>query len=140
MFINMLVFPGFKWWAQNISTILYFFHLSFFPERDSNSDVLWTWSYPSISQADRELIQSKGCLDSDNSPIIPFVYWQTNRQWYYICTQEVSEPANLAKVRIWIECDVLSILESMFIFTNEVPPGIQQLELRINENKQKLPN
>ncbi|XP_072033845.1 DENN domain-containing protein 10-like [Amphiura filiformis] len=68
-------------------------------ERDSNSDVLWTWSYPSISQEQRQLIERKGCLDSDNSLLIPFVYWQCNRQWFYVHTQDVSESANLPKVQ-----------------------------------------
>lgn len=67
-------------------------------ERDTNSDILWTWSYPSVSEQQRQLIDRKLCLDSDNSPLVPFVYWQNNRQWYYVHSQDVSQSPALPKV------------------------------------------
>ncbi|XP_038070968.1 DENN domain-containing protein 10-like [Patiria miniata] len=68
-------------------------------EKDVNSDVLWVWSYPVVTAKQRELIQRKGCLSTNNSAIVPYVYGQHNRQWFYIRTEEVNDAPALAKVK-----------------------------------------
>ncbi|XP_071792834.1 DENN domain-containing protein 10-like [Asterias amurensis] len=69
-------------------------------EKDVNSDVLWVWSYPVINAKQRDLIQRKGCLNTThNGSLVPFVYGQHNRQWFYISTQEVVDSSTLPKVK-----------------------------------------
>lgn len=67
-------------------------------EKDVDSDVLWTWSYPSITQTFRKIILRKCCLKTDKEEIIPFCFGQFNKQWFYIYTSEVKNSEALSKV------------------------------------------
>lgn len=66
-------------------------------EKDSNGDVLWTWSYPMVTQAQRELFMRKSCL-SKPTGMVPFLYNQLDRQWYYFYTQSAEDIVTLPKV------------------------------------------
>ncbi|XP_067035594.1 DENN domain-containing protein 10-like [Acropora muricata] len=67
-------------------------------EKDVDSDVLWTWSYPSVTQTFRQLILRKCCLKTDKDEIVPFCFGQFDRQWFYIYTSEVKNSDALSKV------------------------------------------
>jgi len=60
--------------------------------------VLWTWSYPTISEAYRQVILRKCCLKTDKEEIIAFCFGQFNKQWFYIYTLEVKNSEALSKV------------------------------------------
>ncbi|KAH3787602.1 DENN domain-containing protein 10-like [Dreissena polymorpha] len=67
-------------------------------EKDTNGDVLWTWSYPSVTEAHRELFMKKCCLAWKAEDFILFLYSQVERNWYYIFTHKLPENNNLPKV------------------------------------------
>lgn len=66
-------------------------------ERDINGDVLWTWSYPSISDVDREFFTQKSRLGTPEN-LVPFLFSQRDRSWYYILSSEVEDTDHLPKV------------------------------------------
>ncbi|XP_013772539.1 protein FAM45A-like [Limulus polyphemus] len=73
-------------------------------ERDTNNDILWTWSYPSIAYEKRNLLIQKcglECEPGSGGPIPPvtFRYCHHHRAWYYIYTTEVFDADKLPKVR-----------------------------------------
>lgn len=67
-------------------------------EKDVDSDVLWTWSYPSITETFRQVILRKCCLKTDKEEFIAFCFGQFNKQWFYIFTSEVKNSDALSKV------------------------------------------
>ncbi|XP_069139960.1 DENN domain-containing protein 10-like [Argopecten irradians] len=66
-------------------------------ERDTNGDVLWTWSYPSVSAADRKFFMEKCQLQTGKIPV-PFLYSQWKGDWYYMYSEAVTDSSNLPKV------------------------------------------
>ena len=60
--------------------------------------MLWTWSYPSITETFRQVILRKCCLKTDKEEIIPFCFGQFNKQWFYIYASEVKNSDALSKV------------------------------------------
>ncbi|KAJ9585821.1 hypothetical protein L9F63_020523 [Diploptera punctata] len=68
-------------------------------ERDSNGDVLWTWTYPSVSEQQRTLVMRKCCLDGDHVAVQPFIYGRCGKMWYYINCTEVFDSDNLPRVK-----------------------------------------
>lgn len=71
-------------------------------EKDTNDDVLWTWSYPSVSRDQSSLILRKWSLDDDASLETPFVYGQYRGVWYYLLCTDVSVDALLPKVKQFV--------------------------------------
>lgn len=72
-----------------------------FIEKDTNHDVLWTWSFPAVDPSMQSLISRKCCIKSgenDNETIVPFVYSQHKRIWYYLLTTSVKAAPSLPKV------------------------------------------
>ena len=67
-------------------------------EKDVDAEVLWTWSYPTISEAYRQVILRKCCLKTDKEEIIAFCFGQFNKQWFHIYTSEVKNSDALNKV------------------------------------------
>ncbi|CAB3987504.1 Hypothetical predicted protein [Paramuricea clavata] len=70
-------------------------------EKDTNHDVLWTWSFPAVDPSLQLLISKKCCIKSgenDNETIVPFMYGQHNRLWYYLLTTSVKDTPSLPKV------------------------------------------
>ena len=81
----------------------FFFHSHFvFTEKDTNNDILWTWSYPAVSEEQRSLFTRKSCLSASGDVFTPFLYSQHNKNWYYILTSTVQEMDNLPKVCIYL--------------------------------------
>nr|CAD7202538.1 unnamed protein product [Timema douglasi] len=67
-------------------------------ERDTNGDVLWTWTYPSVSTIQQSLVLRKCGLEGEHSSVQPFVYGQLGKTWYYINCTEVFDSDNLPRV------------------------------------------
>ncbi|XP_005105764.1 DENN domain-containing protein 10 [Aplysia californica] len=68
-------------------------------EKDRNNDVLWTWSYPSVTSEQREFLIAKTGFGTENPLSINFVYSQWKQTWYYIYIVDVtSEDAALSRV------------------------------------------
>ncbi|XP_048746661.2 putative DENN domain-containing protein 10 B [Ostrea edulis] len=66
-------------------------------ERDVNGDVLWTWSFPSVSDTDREFFTQRSHLSTPDTTV-PFLYSQRDRSWYYILSSVVDDTDQLHKV------------------------------------------
>ena len=76
-------------------------HNNHLTEKDINHDVLWTWSFPAVDPSLQSLISKKCCIKSgenENETIIPFLYGQHNRIWYYLLTKRVNDTLSLPKV------------------------------------------
>lgn len=61
-------------------------------EKDCHGDVLWTWTFPTISSNQRSLFLEKCCLRNGNSSqqeLLEFTYGQFQQKWYYIYTRDV---------------------------------------------------
>nr|CAD7590374.1 unnamed protein product [Timema genevievae] len=67
-------------------------------ERDTNGDVLWTWTYPSVSTTQQSLVLRKCGLEGEHTSVQPFVYGQLGKTWYYINCTEVFDSDNLPRV------------------------------------------
>lgn len=61
----------------------------FCAEKDVHDEVIWTWIYPSISVALRDTIKRRVDVVWD-SDLTPFFYGQFQKQWHYICSEDVS--------------------------------------------------
>ncbi|XP_049863152.1 putative DENN domain-containing protein 10 B isoform X1 [Schistocerca gregaria] len=69
-------------------------------ERDSNGDVLWTWTYPSLTDAHQQQLMIRKCgLDGDHVSPQPFVFGRYGKNWYYINCTEVFESDNLPRLK-----------------------------------------
>ena len=69
-----------------------------FSEKDTNGDVLWTWSYPAVTEQQRSLFMRKSCLTEKGEHFVPFLYNQLERTWYYIYSHKTEDKDNLPKV------------------------------------------
>ncbi|KAG7189639.1 hypothetical protein KM043_017319 [Ampulex compressa] len=68
-------------------------------EKDCNGDALWTWSYPAISESQKNVVVRKCNLDLEhNSPQV-FVYARHSTDWFYIHCSEVFDSDKLLKVK-----------------------------------------
>lgn len=78
-------------------------------EKDRNNDVLWTWSYPSVTPEQREFLIAKSGLSGENALSVNFLYSQWNQIWYYILIVDVTpEDAALSQVMIYTAIFYLS--------------------------------
>ncbi|XP_034255662.1 DENN domain-containing protein 10-like [Thrips palmi] len=74
-------------------------------ERDINGDVLWAWTFPSISDQQRSISLRKCCLtDGDGgngtgNGTQRFIYGRLGKQWFYIGCTEVFDSDNLPWVK-----------------------------------------
>lgn len=74
-------------------------------EKDHNGDVLWTWTYPSISEAQKTVVDRKCSLSSEHNPLQVFVCSRHKNVWFYIHCSEVFDSDKLPKVKLlFIEC------------------------------------
>lgn len=67
-------------------------------EKDSNGDILWTWSYPIVSESQKAVVGRKCNLEVEhNSPQV-FVFSRHKYDWFYIHCSEVFDSDKLPKV------------------------------------------
>jgi hypothetical protein len=62
--------------------------------------VLWTWTYPSVTEQQKSLVLRKCCLDGDHVAVQPFVYGRSGKAWYYIICTEVFDSDKLPRASI----------------------------------------
>ncbi|XP_032235611.2 DENN domain-containing protein 10 isoform X2 [Nematostella vectensis] len=68
-------------------------------EKDSNGDVLWTWCFPAVTPAFRQIVMRKCCLNSEKGQeLVSFCYGQLQRKWYYLYTTDVKNSSVMPKV------------------------------------------
>lgn len=70
-------------------------------EKDKNGDVLWVWSYPSVTSEQREYVQLKAGLGVDQTSAANFVFCQWRQAWYYIMRSDCADgivASSLSKV------------------------------------------
>lgn len=96
-------------------------------ERDTNGDVLWAWTFPSISDQQRSLSLRKCCLtDGDGGSATGngtqrFIYGRFHKQWYYIGCTEVFDSDNLPWVKQF----------ALVLWTNDFNPEKYETLIRI---------
>ncbi|XP_078041416.1 DENN domain-containing protein 10 isoform X2 [Augochlora pura] len=66
-------------------------------EKDSNGDVLWTWSYPFISELQKAVVYRKCNLESECNSLQVFVFSRHKHDWFYIHSTEVFDSDKLPK-------------------------------------------
>lgn len=73
-------------------------------EKDSNNDVLWTWTYPTISSKLQELIIGKCGFENGaiHEHSLSFYYCHHEQYWFYLRLTDVQELARLPKVKQFI--------------------------------------
>jgi hypothetical protein len=93
-------------------------------EKDTNHDVLWTWSFPAVDPSLKSLISSKCCIkpgENDHETIVPFLYGQHNRTWYYLLTMSVKDvQASLPKVCLTVWPDHTFILRHCVLISKHI--------------------
>ncbi|EZA58508.1 hypothetical protein DMN91_000250 [Ooceraea biroi] len=111
-------------------------------EKDCNGDVLWTWSYPTVTKSQRDVVIRKCNLKLEhNSPHV-FVCARHGHDWFYIHCSEVFDSDKLLKVKKFAlvlfakdfnpqKYEVLSrVLSKMYCKTGK-PTEILQLYLSV---------
>ncbi|XP_035223000.1 DENN domain-containing protein 10-like isoform X2 [Stegodyphus dumicola] len=72
-------------------------------EKDTNNDILWTWTYPSMPAIYKTLIMSKCGLDNDyGHHLVSFYYFHHHQSWFYLHHTDVFELPNLPKVKQFV--------------------------------------
>ncbi|KAK8773572.1 hypothetical protein V5799_011892, partial [Amblyomma americanum] len=74
-------------------------------EKDTNNDVLWTWSYPSFTSQYRSLLLAKCDLENDSMSSerpVWFRYCHHHRDWFYMYQTEVFDSDNLSRVKLFV--------------------------------------
>ncbi|XP_003706599.1 DENN domain-containing protein 10 [Megachile rotundata] len=111
-------------------------------EKDSNGDILWTWSYPRVAESQKVVVARKCNLELEhNSPQV-FVFARHKHSWFYIHCSEVFDSDKLPKVKQFAlvlfakdfnprKYEVLSrVLSKMYCKTGK-PTEILQLYLSV---------
>ena len=86
-------------WLSNFLFQIFFFFF-FHTERDSNKEVLWVWSYPTIDGEVRELLMRKCTLDQEEESQLEFSFGHFLQTWYYLCNFQTAESHTLPKVDV----------------------------------------
>ncbi|KAK6178152.1 hypothetical protein SNE40_012967 [Patella caerulea] len=60
-------------------------------EKDVNGDVLWTWSYPSLTTIQRDLFLHKCGLCKDSVHHLQFIFSRLQYTWFYIYTTSLED-------------------------------------------------
>ncbi|KZC04816.1 PREDICTED: protein FAM45A-like [Dufourea novaeangliae] len=111
-------------------------------EKDSNGDVLWTWSYPVILESQKAVVGRKCNLESEHNSSQVFIFSRHKHHWFYIHCSEVFDSDKLPKVKQFAlvlfakdfnprKYEVLSrVLSKMYCKTGK-PTEILQLYLSV---------
>ncbi|KAL0122189.1 hypothetical protein PUN28_007146 [Cardiocondyla obscurior] len=111
-------------------------------EKDCNGDVLWTWSYPAVTESQKIVVTRKCNLKLEHSSPHVFVCARHGHDWFYIYYSEVFDSDKLPKVKQFAlvlfakdfnpqKYEVLSrVLSKMYCKTGK-PTEILQLYLSV---------
>ncbi|XP_075210927.1 putative DENN domain-containing protein 10 B [Lycorma delicatula] len=67
-------------------------------EKDINNDILWTWTYPSVTQLQKKILLQKCNFDV----VHPFLFGRLRNEWFYLSYTEVFESDNLPWVKHFV--------------------------------------
>lgn len=67
-------------------------------EKDSNGDILWTWSYPRVAESQKAVVARKCNLELEHNSSQVFVFSRHKHSWFYIHCSEVFDSDKLPKV------------------------------------------
>lgn len=59
-------------------------------ERDLHGEDIWTWVYPSILLELRDVIKRRVDIAWDSNNLVSFFYGQFQKQWHYVCSEDIS--------------------------------------------------
>ncbi|XP_034177230.1 DENN domain-containing protein 10 [Osmia lignaria lignaria] len=111
-------------------------------EKDSNGDILWTWSYPRVAESQKAVVARKCNLELEHNSSQVFVFSRHKHSWFYIHCSEVFDSDKLPKVKQFAlvlfakdfnprKYEVLSrVLSKMYCKTGK-PTEILQLYLSV---------
>lgn len=111
-------------------------------EKDCNGDVLWTWSYPAVTESQKAVVTRKCNLKLEHTSPHVFVCARHGHDWFYIHCSEVFDSDKLPKVKQFAlvlfakdfnpqKYEVLSrVLSKMYCKTGK-PTEILQLYLSV---------
>lgn len=111
-------------------------------EKDCNGDILWTWSYPAVTESQKTVVTRKCNMKLEHSSPHVFVCARHGHDWFYIHCSEVFDSDKLPKVKQFAlvlfakdfnpqKYEVLSrVLSKMYCKTGK-PTEILQLYLSV---------
>ncbi|CAL1685610.1 unnamed protein product [Lasius platythorax] len=111
-------------------------------EKDCNGDILWTWSYPAVTESQKTVVTRKCNMKLEHSSPHVFVCARHGLDWFYIHCSEVFDSDKLPKVKQFAlvlfakdfnpqKYEVLSrVLSKMYCKTGK-PTEILQLYLSV---------
>ncbi|KAL6430300.1 hypothetical protein ACFW04_007783 [Cataglyphis niger] len=111
-------------------------------EKDCNGDILWTWSYPTVTESQKTVVTRKCNMKLEHSSPHVFVCARHGHDWFYIHCSEVFDSDKLPKVKQFAlvlfakdfnpqKYEVLSrVLSKMYCKTGK-PTEILQLYLSV---------
>lgn len=82
-------------------------------EKDSNGDILWTWSYPAVTESQKTVVTRKCNMKLEHSSPHVFVCARHGLDWFYIHCSEVFDSDKLPKVNIYIRVSIFLIKTSI---------------------------
>lgn len=78
-------------------------------EKDCNGDILWTWSYPAVTESQKTVVTRKCNMKLEHSSPHVFVCARHGHDWFYIHCSEVFDSDKLPKVDIYIRISIFFI-------------------------------
>ncbi|XP_015174921.1 PREDICTED: protein FAM45B-like [Polistes dominula] len=68
-------------------------------EKDHNGDILWTWSYPTVSESQKTIVKRKCNLGLEHNSPQTFIWARHGQTWFYLHCSEVFDSDRLPKVK-----------------------------------------
>lgn len=68
-------------------------------EKDHNGDILWTWSYPTVSESQKTVVKRKCNLGLEHNSPQTFICARHGQSWFYLHCSEVFDSDRLPKVK-----------------------------------------
>ncbi|KAL2718918.1 DENN domain-containing protein 10-like [Vespula squamosa] len=68
-------------------------------KKDHNGDILWTWSYPTVSESQKTIVKRKCNLGLEHNSPQTFICARHGQTWFYLHCSEVFDSDRLPKVK-----------------------------------------
>ncbi|KAK0161602.1 hypothetical protein PV327_010057 [Microctonus hyperodae] len=90
-------------------------------EKDCNGDILWTWTYPAVSESQKCIITRKCNVQTEFSSVQSFVCSRHKDNWFYINCSEVFDTDKLPRIKQF----------ALVLFTKDFNPEKYEVLCRI---------
>ncbi|KAF7994770.1 hypothetical protein HCN44_004242 [Aphidius gifuensis] len=90
-------------------------------EKDCNGDVLWTWTFPSVSELQKSIVTRKCNFQTTNTGTQSFLCARHMDNWFYINSNEVFESDKLPRVKQF----------ALILFTRDFNPQKYEVFTRV---------